>query len=128
MAWMNFFSVNFPRPNIFFVLRFCIPHHLLSFLLGRCIEKYLLREKKILGRLYFLINSLRVIVSWPLRCRCVWFRYCLYSRNPDKFPCNCSSRGFSGILGKFLRVNLHLFWYGGRGRVASEEGVGESQT
>ena len=41
---------------------------------------------------------------------------------------NCSSRGFSGILGKFLRVNLHLFWYGGRGRVASEERVGESQT
>ena len=52
----------------------------------------------------------------------------LFSWPGQVYVPNCSSRGFSGILGKFLRVNLHLFWYGGRGRVASEERAGESQT
>ena len=124
----------------------CILHHLLSFLLWRCIEKknqmwsgyrFLIfskmsvpspRKKKIRSALFFdqfftsycfvafalslCLVSILLVFSWPGQV-CV--------------P-NCSSRGFSGILGKFLRVNLHLFWYGGRGRVASEERVGESQT
>ena len=90
--------------------------------------QYLLREKKIRSALFFdqfftsyffvafalslCLVSILLVFSWPGQV-CV--------------P-NCSPRGFSGILGKFLRVNLHLFWYGGRGRVASEERVGESQT
>ena len=72
-------------------------------------------KKKIFGRLYFLINSLRIIVSWPLRCRCVWFRYCLYSRDPAKFPCQIVLPGVSQEFSENFFALICIFFGTGDG-------------
>ena len=124
----------------------CILHHFLSFLLGRCIEKKksevkwlpffnilenvstFSEKKKLRSALFFdQFFTSYCFVTFALSL-CLVSILLVFSWPGQVSVQNCSSRGFSGILGKFLRVNLHLFWYGGRGRVASEERVGESQT
>ena len=120
----------------------CILHHLLSFLLWKCIEKknqmwsdyrFLIfskmsvpsPRKKKFGRLYFLINSWRVIFSWPLRCRCVWFRYCLYSRDPSKFPCKIVLPGVSQEFSEnFFALICTFFGTGDGGEWLQKRGSG----
>ena len=82
-------------------------------------------RKKKFGRLYFLINSLRVIVSWPLRCRCVWFRYCLYSRDPAKFPCQIVLPGVSQEFSEnFFALICTFFGTGDGGEWLQKRGSG----
>ena len=82
-------------------------------------------EKKKFGRLYFLINSWRVIFSWPLRCRCVWFRYCLYSRDPAKFPCKIVLHGVSQEFSEnFFALICTFFGAGDGGEWLQKRGSG----